>query len=297
MDEMMELNVEEIEAREEEVDSSYIPDATRAYMHQIGRIPLLTFEEEQALGKRIAEGDAHAREKLAEANLRLVVSIAKKYIGRTRLTFLDLIQEGNIGLMRAIDKFDYSKGFKFSTYATYWIRQAISKVVAENRMIRVPMHVIEALSKLGEVRRELFQKLQREATPEEIAAKMNFSVAKVKELLTVIKEPVSIETSLNDEDDSTIGDLIAAEDEDFNKDIFQEQLSSRIEGVLNTLDAQEKEVIQLRFGLGGQKPKTLEQIGAMFCVTRERIRQIESKALRKLRNPARSNRLKDLMEV
>lgn len=297
MEEMMELVIEDIAEKEEEVNSSYIPDATRAYMHQISRIPLLTFEEEQELGRRVIEGDINARNKLVESNLRLVVSIAKKYINRSKLTFLDLIQEGNLGLMRAVDKFDYSKGYKFSTYATWWIRQAISKTVAENRTIRVPMHIIEQLSKLNMARGILFQELQRDPSAVELAVKMGVSVEKVKELQAIVKEPTSIDATLNDDDDTTVGDLVADEtQEDPAEKIFQEQVHQKILEVMRTLDEREQEVIAMRFGLIDNSPMTLDEIGQHFNLTRERIRQIENKALRKLRNPVRANMLKSCME-
>ena len=273
-------------------------DATRAYMHQISRIPLLSFEEEQALGRRITEGDEEAKITLAESNLRLVVSIAKKYLTRTTIPFLDLIQEGNLGLMRAIDKFDYTKGYKFSTYATWWIRQAISKMAVEqSRMIRIPMHMIEALSKMSTVSRELYQELKREPTVAEIAKRMNVTEDKVKELQAIVKEPTSMDTRLNDDDETTVGDLIADESETSPvEEIYHEEINKTIFDVLSTLEEREKEVIIMRFGLIDNKPKTLEEIGKQFDLTRERIRQIEEKALRKLRNPIRSGILKTVFE-
>lgn len=281
-----------------EADISSIPDATRAYMHQIGRIPLLTFEQEQELGKKMAAGDAYAREKLIESNLRLVVSIAKRYINRSRMSFLDLIQEGTLGLIRAVDKFDYTRGYKFSTYATWWIRQAISKAVAEqSRTIRVPMHIIEALSKLNTVSRRLYQELEREPTAAELAAEMSLPIDKVKELLAIVKEPTSLDSTLTDDDETTVGDLVADETEDFSAGIFQEEMANLIQEVLMTLEDREKEVITMRYGLKNTKPRTLEEIGNHFGLTKERIRQIEDKALRKLRNPMRSEKLRHCLEV
>lgn len=297
-----ELFIEEentdIEIEDERETGSVVLEATRAYMHQISRIPLLSFEEEQVLGKRIAEGDEEAKTKLAESNLRLVVSIAKKYLNRTNIPFLDLIQEGNLGLMRAIDKFDYTKGYKFSTYATWWIRQAISKMAVEqSRMIRIPMHMIEALSKMSTVSRELYQELKREPTAAEIAKRMNVTEDKVKELQAIVKEPTSMDTRLNDDDETTVGDLIADESgESPVEEIYHEEVSKTIFDVLSTLEEREKEVIIMRFGLVDNKPKTLEEIGKHFDLTRERIRQIEEKALRKLRNPIRSGILKTVFE-
>lgn len=304
-EEVMILNAEDFNLDEEatmeveEANIAAIPDATRAYMHQIGRIPLLSFEQEQELGQKIAAGDVEARNKLVESNLRLVVSIAKRYTGRSRMSFLDLVQEGTMGLIRAVDKFDYTMGYKFSTYATYWIRQAISKAVAEqSRTIRVPMHIIEALSKLNTVTRKLFQELEREPTAEEIATRMELTVEKVKELMTIVKEPTSLDATLSDDDETTVGDLVADESvEDFNTSIFQEEVAKTIQEVLLTLDPREQEVITMRYGLKGTKARTLEEIGNHFSLTKERIRQIEEKALRKLRNPIRSEKLRYCLEV
>lgn len=289
MDEMIEFVVEK-----EEADIANIPDATRAYMHQISRIPLLTFEQEQELGRRIKEGDKAAREKMVESNLRLVVSVAKQYINKTKMPFLDLVQEGNVGLMTAVDKFDPSLGYKFSTYAVWWIKQAISKAMAESRAIRVPMHMITMLSKLSSTKAELRQKFDREPTIDEIAAAMEITIDKVKWLYE-IKEPTSLDITLNDEDDTTVGDLVADEIEDFGKNVFQEQISHQIQEVLDTLEEREQDVIKMRFGIGRANPMTLEEIGASFNLTKERIRQIEDKALRKLRNPIRANMLKGCM--
>lgn len=294
---MIEEETDDINFEEKDY-SGPVLEATRAYMRQISRIPLLTFEEEQDLGKRIAAGDEDAKTALAESNLRLVVSIAKKYLTRTTIPFLDLIQEGNLGLMRAIDKFDYTKGYKFSTYATWWIRQAISKMVVEqSRMIRVPMHMIEALSKMSTVSRELYQELQHEPTAAEIAKRMGTTEDKVKELQNIVKEPTSMDTRINDDDETTVGDLIADDDDNSPiEEIYYEEVNKTILNVLSTLEEREKEVIIMRFGLGDNKPKTLEEIGKHFNLTRERIRQIEEKALRKLRNPIRSGILKTVFE-
>ena len=294
---MIEEETDNIDFEEKDY-SGPVLEATRAYMRQISRIPLLTFEEEQDLGKRIAAGDEDAKTALAESNLRLVVSIAKKYLTRTTIPFLDLIQEGNLGLMRAIDKFDYTKGYKFSTYATWWIRQAISKMVVEqSRMIRVPMHMIEALSKMSTVSRELYQELRREPTAAEIAKRMSTTEDKVKELQNIVKEPTSMDTHINDDDETTVGDLIADDTDDSPiEEIYHEEVNKTILDVLSTLEEREKEVIIMRFGLEDNKPKTLEEIGKHFNLTRERIRQIEDKALRKLRNPVRSGILKTVFE-
>ena len=294
---MIEEETDNIDFEEKDY-SGPVLEATRAYMRQISRIPLLTFEEEQDLGKRIAAGDEDAKTALAESNLRLVVCIAKQYLTRTTIPFLDLIQEGNLGLMRAIDKFDYTKGYKFSTYATWWIRQAISKMVVEqSRMIRVPMHMIEALSKMSTVSRELYQELRREPTAAEIAKRMSTTEDKVKELQNIVKEPTSMDTHINDDDETTVGDLIADDTDDSPiEEIYHEEVNKTILDVLSTLEEREKEVIIMRFGLGDNKPKTLEEIGKHFNLTRERIRQIEDKALRKLRNPVRSGILKTVFE-
>ena len=290
MEEIM-MNVEDVKFEKEEADLSLIPDATRAYMHQISRIPLLTAEEEQELGRRMKEGDMSARDKMVESNLRLVVSVAKTYINRTSMPLIDIIQEGNIGLMTAVDKWDYSLGYKFSTYAVWWIKQAISKTIAENRAIRVPMHIITMLSKLSATKSELRHSLNRDATIEEIAAAMELPVEKIKWLYE-IKEPTSLDITLNDEDDTTVGDLVADEAEDLGENIFRAEINSQIMSVLDTLEAREKEVIEMRYGLNRANPMTLEQIGKHYGLTKERIRQIEDKALRKLRNPIRANMLK-----
>lgn len=275
-----------------------IPDSTRAYIRAIGRIPLLTFEEEQELGKRIAEGDEAARNRLIESNLRLVVSIAKKYISRTSIPFLDLIQEGNIGLVHAVEKFDYKRGLKFSTYATYWIKQAISKAIATNsRTIRIPTHIIEALSKMNAATRELFQELKREPTIAEIALYMGESEKKVKELSAIVKEPISMESTIGDDEESSIGDLVADDEEAPIEAIYQEEISNTIKSVLSTLEPREADIISMRFGIGYPAPRTLEEIGAHYSLSKERIRQIEAMALKKLRNPMRTKMLKECLEV
>ena len=275
-----------------------IPDSTRAYIRAIGRIPLLTFEEEQELGKRIAEGDEVARNRLIESNLRLVVSIAKKYISRTSIPFLDLIQEGNIGLVHAVEKFDYKRGLKFSTYATYWIKQAISKAIAMNsRTIRIPSHIIEALSKMNTATRDLFQQLHREPTTAEIAVYMGESELKIKEWRTIVKEPISMESTIGDDEESSIGDLVADEEEAPIEAIYQEEVSNTIKSVLSTLEPREADIISMRFGIGYPAPRTLEEIGAHYSLSKERIRQIEAMALKKLRNPMRTKMLKECLEV
>lgn len=275
-----------------------IPDSTRAYIRAIGRIPLLTFEEEQELGKRIAEGDEAARNRLIESNLRLVVSIAKKYISRTSIPFLDLIQEGNIGLVHAVEKFDYKRGLKFSTYATYWIKQAISKAIATNsRTIRIPTHIIEALSKMNAATRELFQELKREPTIAEIALYMGESEKKVKELSAIVKEPISMESTIGDDEESSIGDLVADDEEAPIEALYQEEVSNTIKSVLSTLEPREADIISMRFGIGYPAPRTLEEIGAHYSLSKERIRQIEAMALKKLRNPMRTKMLKECLEV
>ena len=308
MEEMIEVMVEdlvEIEEIDEEEDDeeftpdkSYLPTAAQAYMHQLANIPLLTQEEEQALGQRIKAGDRRAKDLLIESNLKLVVSIAKKYLSRTKMTFLDLVQEGNLGLIAAVDKWDYSLGYKFSTYAHWWIRQSISKAVAEqSRTIRVPMHIIDGLSKLNSATRQLYQTLNREPSPHEIAKAMGVEVKKVKELQSIIKEPSSLDATFSDDDETTVGDLVADESIDVMHDIYQEELTKSINKVLSTLDDKEREVIRLRFGMDTGKPKTLNEIGEIFDLSKERIRQIEEKALKKLRNPVRANMLKDCLEV
>mgnify|MGYP004513765673 FL=1 len=271
-------------------------DPVRMYLKEIGKVPLLSAAEEQELAERIANGDEEAKKKLAEANLRLVVSIAKRYNGRG-LLFLDLIQEGNIGLLKAVDKFDYNKGFKFSTYATWWIRQAITRAIADqSRTIRIPVHMVETINKLIRVQRNLLQELGREPQPEEIAKAMDLPVERVREILKVAQEPVSLETPIGEEDDSHLGDFIQDENMPVPADaaaftLLKEELAA----VLDTLTERERKVLTLRFGLVDGHARTLEEVGKEFDVTRERIRQIEAKALRKLRHPSRSKRLKDFM--
>src|SRR5690606_13553270 len=274
-----------------------IDDPVRMYLKEIGRVPLLTAEEEVELAKRIEQGDEEARRRLAEANLRLVVSIAKRYVGRGML-FLDLIQEGNMGLLKAVEKFDYRKGFKFSTYATWWIRQAITRAIADQaRTIRIPVHMVETINKLIRVQRQLLQELGREPTPEEIAEQMGIDGDKVREILKIAQEPVSLETPIGEEEDSHLGDFIEDEDalapaEVASSTLLREQL----EDVLDTLSPREKRVLRLRFGLDDGRARTLEEVGQVFGVTRERIRQIEAKALRKLRHPNRSKKLQDYLD-
>ena len=273
-----------------------INDPVRMYLKEIGQIKLLTLDEESVLADRISEGDEEAKNILAEANLRLVVSIAKRYVGRGML-FLDLIQEGNIGLMKAVDKFDVSKGYKFSTYATWWIRQAITRAIADQaRTIRVPVHMVETINKLSRIQRQLTLELNREPSEEELAKKMGTSVDKVREIYKISQDPVSLETPIGEEDDSHLGDFIKDE-RNLSPEEFatNEMLKDEISQVLETLTEREEKVIRLRFGLEDGKPRTLEEVGQMFGVTRERIRQIEAKALRKLRHPSRSRKLRDYM--
>lgn len=274
-----------------------INDPVRMYLKEIGRVSLLTADEEVALALRIKEGDPEAKQELAEANLRLVVSIAKRYVGRG-MQFLDLIQEGNMGLMKAVEKFDHEKGFKFSTYATWWIRQAITRAIADQaRTIRIPVHMVETINKLIRIQRQLLQDLGREPTPEEIGAEMDLSPEKVREILKIAQEPVSLETPIGEEDDSHLGDFI--EDQDATspaEHAAYELLKEQLESVLDTLTDREENVLRLRFGLDDGRTRTLEEVGKVFGVTRERIRQIEAKALRKLRHPSRSKQLKDFLE-
>ena len=273
-----------------------INDPVRMYLKEIGQIKLLTLAEESELADRIVAGDEAAKNILAEANLRLVVSIAKRYVGRGML-FLDLIQEGNIGLMKAVDKFDVTKGYKFSTYATWWIRQAITRAIADQaRTIRVPVHMVETINKLARVQRQLTLELNREPSEEELAKKMGTTVEKVREIYKISQDPVSLETPIGEEDDSHLGDFIKDE-RNLSPEEFatNEMLKDEISQVLETLTEREEKVIRLRFGLEDGKPRTLEEVGQMFGVTRERIRQIEAKALRKLRHPSRSRKLRDYM--
>ena len=273
-----------------------INDPVRMYLKEIGQIKLLTMDEELELADRILEGDESAKATLAEANLRLVVSIAKRYVGRGML-FLDLIQEGNIGLMKAVEKFDVSKGYKFSTYATWWIRQAITRAIADQaRTIRVPVHMVETINKLARIQRQLTLELNREPSEQELAKKMNMSVEKVRDIYKISQEPVSLETPIGEEDDSHLGDFIKDERNMSPEEYAtNEMLKDEISEVLLTLTEREEKVIRLRFGLEDGKSRTLEEVGQMFGVTRERIRQIEAKALRKLRHPSRSRKLKDYM--
>ena len=273
-----------------------VDDPVRMYLREIGKIPLLTFEEEAALAREAMDGDEDAKQKLSESNLRLVVSIAKKYVGRGML-FLDLIQEGNLGLIKAVEKFDYTKGYKFSTYATWWIRQAITRAIADQaRTIRIPVHMVETINKLIRTSRHLLQQLGREPTPEEIAEEMEIPLEKVMEIQKIAQDPVSLETPIGEEDDSHLGDFIQDEDSPAPQDsaaytLLKEQLNE----VMDTLTPREAKVLKLRFGLEDGRPRTLEEVGREFMVTRERIRQIEAKALRKLRHPSRSKKLKDYM--
>ena len=298
-----EMNLEE----EEEVDMENldlsvpegisIEDPVRMYLKEIGKVPLLSAEEEIDLAQRMEEGDEDAKKRLAEANLRLVVSIAKRYVGRGML-FLDLIQEGNLGLIKAVEKFDYRKGYKFSTYATWWIRQAITRAIDDQaRTIRIPVHMVETINKLIRVSRQLLQELGREPTPEEIAEEMNMGVERVREILKISQEPVSLETPIGEEEDSHLGDFIQDDNVPVPADaaaftLLKEQLVE----VLGTLTEREQKVLRLRFGLDDGRARTLEEVGKEFNVTRERIRQIEAKALRKLRHPSRSRKLKDYLD-
>ncbi|WP_416186251.1 MAG: RNA polymerase sigma factor RpoD [Lentilactobacillus parabuchneri] len=274
-----------------------INDPVRMYLKEIGRVSLLSADQEISLAKRIESGDEEAKQELAEANLRLVVSIAKRYVGRG-MQFLDLIQEGNMGLMKAVEKFDYRKGFKFSTYATWWIRQAITRAIADQaRTIRIPVHMVETINKLIRIQRQLLQDLGREPLPEEIGAEMDMPTEKVREILKIAQEPVSLETPIGEEDDSHLGDFIEDQDATSPADhAAYELLKEQLESVLDTLTDREENVLRLRFGLDDGRTRTLEEVGKVFGVTRERIRQIEAKALRKLRHPSRSKQLKDFLD-
>jgi RNA polymerase primary sigma factor len=291
------------EISKEELDDTKAPagvkinDPVRMYLKEIGRVSLLTAKEEVDLALRIEDGDERAKQELAEANLRLVVSIAKRYVGRG-MQFLDLIQEGNMGLMKAVEKFDYQKGFKFSTYATWWIRQAITRAIADQaRTIRIPVHMVETINKLIRIQRQLLQDLGREPMPEEIGAEMDMPSDKVREILKIAQEPVSLETPIGEEDDSHLGDFIEDQEATSPADhAAYELLKEQLEGVLDTLTDREENVLRLRFGLDDGRTRTLEEVGKVFGVTRERIRQIEAKALRKLRHPSRSKQLKDFLD-
>jgi RNA polymerase primary sigma factor len=274
-----------------------IDDPVRMYLKEIGRVPLLSADEEVELAKRIEQGDEEAKRRLAEANLRLVVSIAKRYVGRGML-FLDLIQEGNLGLIKAVEKFDYRKGYKFSTYATWWIRQAITRAIADQaRTIRIPVHMVETINKLIRVQRQLVQELGREPLPEEIANLMDISVERVREIQKISQEPVSLETPIGEEEDSHLGDFIEDQDAPAPAEAASFRLlKEQLEEVLETLTPREEKVLRLRFGLDDGRARTLEEVGHVFGVTRERIRQIEAKALRKLRHPSRSKKLKDYLD-
>ncbi|NLL04694.1 MAG: RNA polymerase sigma factor RpoD [Clostridiaceae bacterium] len=298
----IEAEMEEIQLTEEDLDITVpegvsIDDPVRMYLKEIGKVPLLSAEDEIDLAQRMEAGDSEAKKKLAEANLRLVVSIAKRYVGRGML-FLDLIQEGNLGLIKAVEKFDYRKGYKFSTYATWWIRQAITRAIADQaRTIRIPVHMVETINKLIRVSRQLLQELGKEPQPEEIAKEMNMPVEKVREIMKISQEPVSLETPIGEEEDSHLGDFIPDDDAPAPSEaaaftLLKEQLID----VLDTLTPREEKVLRLRFGLDDGRARTLEEVGKEFNVTRERIRQIEAKALRKLRHPSRSKKLKDYLD-
>ena len=289
-------DIAETDSKLVDTEGTTVDDPVRMYLKEIGRIPLLSIEEETELAKRMAEGDEEAKHKLEEANLRLVVSVAKRYVGRG-MQLLDLIQEGNLGLIKAVDKFDYRKGFKFSTYATWWIRQAITRAIADQaRTIRIPVHMVETINKVIRVSRQLLQELGHDPTPEEISAQMNMPVDKVREILKIAQEPVSLETPIGEEEDSHLGDFIPDEgasepSEAASFTLLKEQLVD----VLSTLTPREEKVLKLRFGIEDGRTRTLEEVGKEFNVTRERIRQIEAKALRKLRHPSRSKKLKDFL--
>ncbi|MBQ8974162.1 MAG: RNA polymerase sigma factor RpoD [Oscillospiraceae bacterium] len=296
LQEIENMNEDDLVDPDSLVDSFSVDDPVRMYLKEIGKVNLLTGDEEIELAKRMAEGDESAKQRMAEANLRLVVSIAKRYVGRGML-FLDLIQEGNLGLIKAVEKFDYTKGYKFSTYATWWIRQAITRAIADQaRTIRIPVHMVETINKVMRVSRQLLQELGHDPTPEEIAEYMDMPVEKVRDILKIAQEPVSLETPIGEEEDSHLGDFIPDEDasepaEAASYTLLKEQLAE----VLGTLTPREEKVLRLRFGIEDGRTRTLEEVGKEFNVTRERIRQIEAKALRKLRHPSRSKKLKDFL--
>ena len=290
-------DIAETDSKLVDTEGTTVDDPVRMYLKEIGRIPLLSIEEETELAKRMAEGDEEAKHKLEEANLRLVVSVAKRYVGRG-MQLLDLIQEGNLGLIKAVDKFDYRKGFKFSTYATWWIRQAITRAIADQaRTIRIPVHMVETINKLVRVNRQLLQELGREPRNDEIAKAMGISEEKVREIIKIAQEPVSLETPIGEEEDSHLGDFIPDDDAPAPDSMATyAMLKKQLNEVLSTLTPREEKVLRLRFGLDDGKTRTLEDVGKEFNVTRERIRQIEAKALRKLRHPSRSKRLKDYLD-
>ena len=294
LEEVEEINIEDIDVNN--IEGVNTDDPVRMYLREIGKIPLLSYDEELELAEKVLKGDEEAKQKLAESNLRLVVSIAKKYVGRGML-FLDLIQEGNMGLIKAVEKFDYTKGYKFSTYATWWIRQAITRAIADQaRTIRIPVHMVETINKLIRTSRHLLQQFGREPTPEEIAKEMEIPVEKVLEIQKIAQDPVSLETPIGEEDDSHLGDFIQDDDSPAPQDsVAYTLLREQLEEVMNTLTPREAKVLKLRFGLEDGKARTLEEVGKEFMVTRERIRQIEAKALRKLRHPSRSKKLTDYM--
>ena len=290
-------DIAETDSKLVDTEGTTVDDPVRMYLKEIGRIPLLSIEEETELAKRMAEGDEEAKHKLEEANLRLVVSVAKRYVGRG-MQLLDLIQEGNLGLIKAVDKFDYRKGFKFSTYATWWIRQAITRAIADQaRTIRIPVHMVETINKLVRVNRQLLQELGREPRHDEIAKALGVSEEKVREIIKIAQDPVSLETPIGEEEDSHLGDFIADDDAPAPDSMAtQAMLKKQLNDVLATLTPREDKVLRLRFGLDDGRTRTLEDVGKEFNVTRERIRQIEAKALRKLRHPSRSKRLKDYLD-
>ncbi len=301
-----EINIEDVEKDVEQLESAEdmekaltqeglaIDDPVRMYLREIGKVPLLSADVEAVLAEKMAEGDEVAKNRLVEANLRLVVSIAKRYVGKG-MFFLDLIQEGNLGLMKAVDKFDFKKGYKFSTYATWWIRQAITRAIADQaRTIRIPVHMVETIHRVSRYQRQLLQEYGREATDVEIAEKMGMSVDKVREIMKIALDPVSLETPIGEEDDSHLGDFIPDDDSPSpEEEVFSEMLREQLIEVLHTLTQREEQVLKLRFGLDDGRPRTLEEVGQEFNITRERIRQIEAKALRKLRHPSRSKMLKE----